>query len=200
MINMLTQKNLLLTLALLAAMKFLVLPLISWQQDHISEIKGKYRQLTKVSSILDKKSVYRDITSSLAARVASSRGYFFKDSDLVKLEVQRHIEKIFESNGLAIKGLSWISDSPGEVRQLRLRVSFSGAQEHMIETFWALAASKKLIRKVEFRQQFKGISAGELGATAGHVTLEIYAATDDFWPPTATAVLGDPNDVKGPIL
>lgn len=197
MINMLSQKNLLFTLVLLAAMKFLVSPLISWQQNYISEIKSKYRQLTKVSSIIDNQSVYRDITSSLAARMAGSRGYFFKDSDSVKLDVQRHIENIFESNGLAIKGLSWVSDSPGEVRQLRLRVRFAGAQEHMIKTFWALAVSKKLIRKVEFRQQFKVVSVGELGFTAGHVTLEIYAATDDYWPLTATAVLGDPNGVKG---
>ena len=48
----LTQKNLLLALALLLSLKFALMPLIQWQASKIDKLSAKARQLDKVDLVI----------------------------------------------------------------------------------------------------------------------------------------------------
>ena len=54
---------------------------------------------------------------------------------------------------------------------------FSGSLPSMIEVFWALGASPKVVKIVDWRQQVKSYGEDDLGAVSGNVTIEVFVSS-----------------------
>ena len=178
--DFLSRKNLLLVMTFLVAVKFLLLPALAWQEEEIQDLKAKQRQLAKLSGIVDSQGEHSEILRNLMGSAKDLQGYFYVDSEALKLRIQKDVESIFESNGIALKSFNWVLDSKESPRKLRAMVSFSGNQDQMIRTYWQLAASPKLVQLIESRQKMKFDRPGQLGSTQGNVTLEFYALKTNF--------------------
>lgn len=178
MANLMTQKNLLLLLAVLLGVKFLLIPLIEWQDASIDALDAASRQLSKVERVIAAESRYRDELEVVRAQLESANSRIYEYSDTIKLDIQRDLEELFvASGGLTVTGFNWVADSSKEsdsVRVLRGIVYFSGPLSSMIETFWAMGASSKVIRIVDWRQQVQSYGLDVLGGTSGNVTLEFF--------------------------
>ena len=105
----------------------------------------------------------------------------YQNTDSVKLNVQRDLEGLFVTKGgLKVTGFNWVvgsSESPNSVGVLRAVVYFSGSLPSMIEVFWALGASPKVVKIVDWRQQVKSYGEDDLGAVSGNVTIEVFVSS-----------------------
>ena len=179
----LTQKNLLLALALLLSLKFALMPLIQWQASKIDKLSAKARQLDKVDLVIKNENLYLAELDILRAHLEKSSDFIYRDSDGTKLSIQRDLEEIFIQGGLIVTGFSWVLDSresPESVRVLRGTVYFSGATSTMVKVFWTMASSSRIIRIVDWRQQIKRYGPDIFGMTSGNVTLEFFASDRYF--------------------
>ena len=185
--DFLSRKNLLGITIFLVVVKFLLLPILAWQENKIQDLTAKYRQLTKISDVVEAQDDYSRILSELKMSVKDAEGYFYVDSDALKLTIQKDMESIFEINGLVLRSFNWVLDSKDNQRRLRAKVSFSGNQEQMIRTYWDLSANPQLVQLIESRQKMKFDRPGQLGATEGNVTLEFYALKTNYFENIASS-------------
>lgn len=189
------QKNLLYLLAVLAGLKFALLPLLDWQAAMLDELAAKTRQLGKVDLVIENENLYRAELQKLRAHLDANSNYIYRDFDGTKLSIQRDLEEIFIQGGLSVTGFSWVvdsRDSPDSLRVLRGTVYFSGATSTMVKVFWHMAASSRLVRIVDWRQQIQRYGPDVFGMTSGNVTLEFFASEDYF-----RVGDGDPNSAGG---
>ena len=190
----LTQKNLVMVLALLLSLKFALMPLIQWQAKTIDSLAAKTRQLGKVDLVIENENLYMAELDTLKAHLEKSSDFIYHDSDGTKLRIQRDLEEIFIQGGLTATGFSWVLDSresPESVRVLRGTVYFSGATSSMVEVFWTMASSSRIIKLVDWRQQIKRYGPDIFGMTSGNVTLEFFASDRHFRASDADAEITD---------
>ena len=178
--SVLTKRNLMLFAAVLAAIKFGLLPLLSWQSGKVAELSLKTMKLNKISAMIENQSHAEVAAKRLKGQVREAAIRFYSDGSRTKLLIQTDIETVFERNQVVINGFSWVSDSTDSLRILRAKVFFTGAAEHMIRTFWDLARLPRWVNQIQFNQQIKRFSEQSLGTTEGSVTLEFYALPQDF--------------------
>tara|TARA_B110000208_G_scaffold96488_1_gene120808 strand:+ start:4084 stop:4668 length:585 start_codon:yes stop_codon:yes gene_type:complete len=181
--KLVTQKNLLVAVLLLAAVKFLLIPLFAWQLEMVSELDSKSRRLEKLDLMISKEVLFNEELKALNLQLESKVDQFYVDNHLTQLSIQREVQELFVLNGMESTGFSWVIDSGDSqdfIRVLRGTVFFSGSTKAMIKTFWDLSASHKLIKTVAWYQQIKGQEENALGVTSGNVTLEFYALTGNL--------------------
>ena len=173
------QKNLLLILATLIGMKFILAPLLSWQESAVDMLTASSRQLYKVEDVIANEAYYQEKLKLLRARVRVIDGLMYADADDIKLRIQRDIEALFDVDGFKVTGFTWVMDSSGpdsSIRILRATVYFSGSTAAMVGVFWNLSASAKVMKFIDWRQQIKAFGSDLLGGTAGNVTMEFFVS------------------------
>ena len=189
---------LLFVLGCVVGVKFLVLPILLWQEQILSASQAKYVQLQKVAGIVENEKNLISLEVRLLKELRRNRGFFYVDRKSTKLDIQRDIESIFAANDLDLSSFNWVLDSQGDVRRLRASVSFSGPQDQMIRTLWDISKFKHLLSQVQFRQQFTTFGDAMFGFTQGVITLEAYAvtsiSTDGLEDSTASLV---PTESRG---
>lgn len=173
--KMLSQKNLMILVSLLAVIKFALMPLLDWQKEKLNELEAKAIQLRKVGAVMANKAAYAESILSLQTQLSDEAQKFYVDNARTKLSIQTDIEQVFSANKVMIDSFNWGADSSGLVRVMRAKVRFSGSTENMIRSFWELAHLPRWVRQVESNQQLKNRTNDSLGVTAGNVTLEFYA-------------------------
>ena len=177
---MFAKRNVLLAaLIFLLCLRFFVLPVLDWQAHKVANLQSKSLQLAKVQSVISNQSAYESRLGHLKAAVIAAEKYLYTDSSDTKLDIQKDIYGIFESNDLSIKTFTWGPDSEQAVRKMSATVAFSGPQAGMLLSLWDLSSQEKLFRIQAWRQQFKSLGDTGLGFTTGSLTLEIYAGSKD---------------------
>jgi hypothetical protein len=178
--GLISRNNLLVAMTFLLVIRFLVVPVYSWQQDQLFSLKLKTQQLSKYRFLIAsqgerqaKKSYYEDLLDRAA-------GISFTDQDDVKLQIQKQIETIFDDNSVTAERFDWILDSRGAVRELRASVQFKGSSANVIKTFWDLSRHPKLMRQLDWKFRFKSASSKRLGSASGSIVLEFYALPQNY--------------------
>ena len=174
MTSLISQRNLLLIVLFLLAVKLVLLPVLAWQGSQIADLKSKSLLLKKAEYLKNSEEKFRDTLASIDQKLSASKEYFYVDGSSLKLDIQRGVEDVFLKNKLALTGFNWTMDTPGEVRILRAKISFTGTTDQMVETFWELASSSRLSKPIEWRQQVKSLGS-YFGGTSGFIILEFYA-------------------------
>lgn len=179
--SILTRKNLIAAAGLLMVIKFALLPIVSWQNDKISELQAKFRQLEKVTKILENQSIYSESLSTLRSRLSEETARFYIDNARAQLIIQTDVEQVFARNNVTLDGFSWGVDASGPIRIMRATVRFSGRTSNMIRSFWELERLPRRVKLVESRQQLKTFGGDGLGGTKGSATLEFYVLGEEFF-------------------
>ena len=179
--NLVERKNLLMLMIFLMAVKFMILPLLSWQSAFVSELSIKQRKLDKLSEIIGQAVNFDEELRSQKKILQSLARQAYDDNDSAQLIIQKDVEDTFSSNGLDISTFNWIVDSPGDVRLLRAKIFFSGPNLHVLKTLWDLSMLPKISRQLGWHYHVSYNGAGELGKTDGNLTLEFYAVAHEVW-------------------
>ena len=176
----LSQKNLLIVLAVMLATKYLLLPLIAWQSDEIVALASKQRQVDKLSALTENIGQYQRMYASLGVKLRDAEKYFYADTPNVKLEIQQRVEDLYASNGVAVKGFTWLPETTQQdvsgMRTMTARVSFSGSSDAVIRAFWELSSLPELASYLETRFDLINAISSSLGAMNGHMIVRFYAS------------------------
>jgi ribosomal protein L23 len=170
-----TQKTMLLMVGVLVVLKFGVLPLWAWQSEQLGQLQAKYRQLSKLTTVINGQASYGGQAQQLTAEIARLNDYFYVDSSATKLTIQQDIEKIFAENVIRVEGFSWLVDDQQTLRSLRATVRYSGDYHSMMKALWALANQSKVVRQVDWRQALTAVMGIKAYAAKGTISLEFFA-------------------------
>ena len=179
MTKLMTQRNLLVVLGILVGLKFLLLPLIDWQNDTVQMLKIKRLQLAKIADISSNEVAYNNRLEQYRSNLKEAEKYFFIDDASTRLTFQKKLEQTFQSNGLIITRFNWLLDSPGPVRVLRATVYFSGNARQMMGAFWELSSWPQVVNQLEWQQQMKSSGPEDCCSTYGNLTVQFYAVVPE---------------------
>jgi hypothetical protein len=153
-----------------------------WQQSQVMDVRAKAERISKTTSVIANSEDYKSQLVDALGSVTELQNLFYPDSDDVELIIQRDIEEIFSAHDVNISSFNWLVDSSRPAlegvsyRKLRASINFGGGTANMMETFWMLEASPKLISISDWHQQIRNYESDSLGATSGRVTLEFFTA------------------------
>lgn len=170
-----TQKTMLLMVGVLVVLKFGVLPLWAWQSEQHGQLQAKYRQLSKLTTVVNGQASYGDRSQQLTAEIARLSDYFYNNSSATKLTIQQDIEKIFAEHAISVEGFSWLFDDGQELRSLRATVRYSGDYHSMIKALWTLSNQPKVVRQVDWRQRLQSAAGVKAYTAKGTISLEFFA-------------------------
>jgi hypothetical protein len=97
------------TLVLLLLAKFVVMPLLEWQNDMLLEYKYLKNRLNKENQILNASSDNAILLEKLNANISHASELYYSASSEVefKLERQQHIESLLTDRKLSLSSLAW---------------------------------------------------------------------------------------------
>ena len=181
MIKMLSQRNLLILLAVLAGTKFVVLPLISWQSQKLLELNAKSLQVNKASALMENKASLSQARDVVKTDVKELQKRFFKNSPNIKVSIQQEIEDMFALNKVELSQFNWLTDfnESGEIRVLSAKLRFSGGTGNMIQTFWEFSRRPELIEFIETRYDFR-TNYTRLGTVSGYAIVKFRVLLQSF--------------------
>ena len=175
MSGLITRQNLLLLAGVLVLVRFIFLPVVSWQNEKIESVRLKAKQLDTLDSILARQDAYVEQRVLIDQAIVQAKGVFFSDNGKSKLTIQKKIEEIFKVNNVSIQGFSWVFDESGDIRTLRATLRFQGALKDIVRVFLEMGQIPQIVREVSWRQSIRGGGGDDLGDSTGNVIVEFYA-------------------------
>jgi hypothetical protein len=198
--RLMSRHNLLAVVAILVLIRFLVMPVFSWQQDQLLSLKVKTQQLSRLTFLIENQHQRQEKNAHYKDLLSRASDINFRDQDGAKLHIQKQVENIFDSNSVTMSGFDWILDSEGSVRRLRASVKFKGSSTRIIKTFWDLSRHEKFMRQLDWKFRFKSVSSKTLGSASGSIILEFYALPENHAAEEQTATLAAVGPDKGSEL
>jgi len=155
--------------------RFLIVPVIDWQNDTLFGLNLEKGQLQKMRNLLKSEAQLLDLAQAYDAELSALQEVLFNDTELLKLSVQAELMKTISAAELSVRSFSWVFDKDGPHRTLRAQVSYSGSFGDSIKMLWTLDASPRMFRVVDSRHMIKSQKKDSLGTVEGFLTLEVYA-------------------------
>ena len=131
MSGMMSQRNLLVLLVILVGARFMIVPLLAWQNDQLEIIHSKLRQLSKLELLIGSRSEFADSYQNLSKVFKKAKVDFHSDDDSTKLLIQRQIEDVLSNNDVIMEGFQWVLDESGPVRVLRASIKIRGVKTEL---------------------------------------------------------------------
>ena len=179
--NELKQHALLLSIvALLAAMKFIVVPIIEWQDAIFMEIQQQQKKLSKVGGVVNKKSELTQQNTELTQALAITEKVFFptQTESSFQLKQQKMLEAMLEQYKLKSTRFGWKQSTELtdlSVKKYQLQVFLNGQTTDMVKLMAALEQYSPYIEVSEFIFTIKQQKEKKLGQVRGNLTLHLYA-------------------------
>ena len=172
--SLMSQRNLLITLAVLLSIRFVVVPVLNWQSDMVVQNTAKHTQLQKIISVVENKQNLSDRLAMVVDRKLQRERLFFSSEENIKLNLQKEVEGYFGRHNVKLTGFNWLIDDGEVPRVLRASLSFSAPTADGIKALLQLSLADEFIRQVEWRFRFVGSGDQDLGSMRGDIVLEFY--------------------------
>lgn len=137
------QRNLLLIAALLAALQFVVKPLLQWQRQTIDELSLNQARLERSELLLANADSLATHTAAATALEQKMLAQFpqAQEITLTQIQLQSAIETALRSQQTRIDEFSWLTapeQSGGSLAVMRGKVTFSGDLADIVSAHFAL--------------------------------------------------------------
>ena len=180
----------------LLVIKFVIVPLMEWQEAIFVESAQLEKRLTKVEAVLANEDTISSGVLVLKREIAKVDALLFKSEaeSIFKLEQQQLLEQLLESNELNASNFSWQAKTPLpelDAYKYQVNIRFDGKLANVINTLVALEAHTPWYEIENFNLTTKGNRNESLGfVSGGRVMLNIYVKFS----------LGDePNNFQGAV-
>ena len=163
--------------AILAGMKFVIMPIVEWQDEKISVMHRQETQLNKGLTLLEgKETLVSSLTALSKKREALSKELLGEDQNATsyQLRVQKVINTLIEKNDLRARNSNWLTPlDKGGIEEHRLELSFSGKQKNFIQFLLDIEQQKPKIAVYELTSGISNMATqrGNLGNVNGKVIL-----------------------------
>lgn len=170
---------LLLILIILVSAKFIILPVIEWQNTIVADIKLLDKRSQKVTRVITQNDNTIKLNQLLSEEVKRGNELFFpyQTPSKFKLSQQKLIESLLDKYQLKSQNIGWQTSS--ELTSLYiikhpLQLRFSGKTLDVIKFIAAIEKLEKNIEVIDFNLSLKKQNESSLGQCNGRVTLNFY--------------------------
>ncbi|MDO6426501.1 hypothetical protein Q4489_05720 [Thalassotalea sp. 1_MG-2023] len=171
-----TRKNLLLIVALLAVIRFVIVPIFEWQEEKIDDIDAKITRLDKAENVINRQAKLTTLLSDVQQSNEETEVLYhnFTSTNAMKLSLQQQVEKIFSQHSVKIKNFTWPNELPGNITELRAKVFFDGNTKDLAKLHLALSAQTKLFNIAEWTIHIRKMKEDSLGVASGSLVFSAY--------------------------
>jgi len=144
-------------LTVLMLIRFVIVPIFSWQDEKVAKIQNSKQRIAKTENVIAR---LPQITSALKKLQLSNKNiesFFTKKKSLAafKLQQQQQIESLFTTHGIKVKNFNWAADIPGKISESRAKITFEGKTSDFARLHLAIARLPTLIKVAEWTANIK---------------------------------------------
>ncbi|MDX2369998.1 MAG: hypothetical protein QNK36_16610 [Colwellia sp.] len=170
-------------MAMLVTVKFIILPVFTWQGEVLSEIVRQEKKLAKVKKVLNNDGQENKLGQRVISDLVTAEQLFFSlrtESDF-KLEQQQLIEGFIEKNHISLTNLGWKSASELKevaIKRYQVSIRFNGLFVDVVTLFSELESHSPWLKIEEFNLSSKVQSNDDIGyIKGGRATINLYMNT-----------------------
>lgn len=170
------QKMLLGVLGLLIAIKFVLFPIVDWQNEQVSLIAEKKVRLAKVDNVIEEIDGVSATKQSYLTRNSELMAGFYQvpSSSALKLTLQKELEQIFSARDVKIQNFSWATEIPGDVTEIRANIAFRGTLSNLIKLQMDLEQNNRLFSQINWSLQVQKMNKQSLGTVRGRMLISAF--------------------------
>lgn len=183
--SLLSNKPLMLTLiGLLLAIKFVLQPIVEWQNKKVDDIFLLERQLNKGLGLIQNEEILKSQLSQVSERLkALTKTVLGRDENVAayQLRVQKQIEELMEKHDIVARNVNWLSPQiDGYSEEHKIEMNLSGQSKDFVLFLLDIEQTTPKMAVVEFStlisRQYP--SRKKLGNITGRLVLAGWRATD----------------------
>lgn len=174
-------------IAALLFLRFLLIPLIQWQNDQIVTIAMLERKIEKVDVFLQSEDLFNEQYLALSNALTNLEYHIFlyQDESTFQLKQQKIVESNLLKSTLKISSIGWqntiaSNDLPLLLFSLEFRVS--GKTNKIIEYLTQLQSQEKTPDIQAINLSFRNQNQGSLGSISARVRITYYMFNNDYVP------------------
>ncbi|WP_286271768.1 hypothetical protein [Thalassotalea hakodatensis] len=170
------RKNLLLVVALLAAIRFIVVPVFDWQQENIDDITAKATRLNKAENVIARKETLAVSLTDVEKINERTKTLYhsFSSTNEMKLSLQQQVEKKFSQHKVKIKNFTWPNELEGDIKELRAKIFFEGDTNDIALLHMDLSDQATFFNIVEWTIYIRRMKENSLGEASGSLVFSAY--------------------------
>ncbi|REL30228.1 hypothetical protein [Thalassotalea euphylliae] len=167
-------------IAFLAAIKFILLPVLDWQEDKLTSIGVLEERLLKTERLLSNESKMAEAVSSLSVKVGGLDDLLFtQGQDVVQFQLghQEVIEGLLSENKLSVKRTSWLMPSKtDEYEEHKVEITVSGSFKQLMTSLLAIEGLKPKVALASYTMNISRMKASSLrlGRVSGKITFAVW--------------------------
>lgn len=179
MVDLKKNSYLLLCLVALVTTKFLILPLLSWQDERLAEIKLLKKKVNKAEKVISDLPLLEEqlIIINAQVDVLQNAVFDYADEGVFQLTLQKELEKTFDSHQVSILNLGWKAVSQVDdwgLLKYEVEINFNGSTRNFILLLKAIETNEKWMSINNFNYRFDPLKKGALGSVAGRLSINFY--------------------------
>lgn len=163
-------------LAILLIARFILVPILDWQQEQITQITAKEQRLVKTNNILARLPQINSALEQLKQGNQKHQSRYFNQasSNTFKLQMQQKVEALFSKYNLKVTNFNWVAEINEQITQVRAKISFEGETKDFAMLQLAIAQLPKLLNIKQWSLHIKQMNEHSLGNANGSIVLTAY--------------------------
>ena len=166
-------------IAILLYFKFIMVPILEWQDTNLLKLALLERKINKVEQLLTNKVSIEKSQNDLSEHLKKLNHNFFQPQPVeeFKLQQQKLIEQELTSLGLNINSIGWknnqnLDNAP--LTQFQVDIGFSGKSEQVIEYLLSVSSHVPISEVMVMNLSFQRQQIGQLGSLRARIRLAYY--------------------------
>lgn len=128
---------------ILIIIKFILLPVIEWQNEKVDSLVVKTRQLAKVAPLIDSKDQLASMQGKLAGASDNLNKRFpgFNANENLRVKTQRDVETVVKEIGVNLEVFDWLAEIDSEqtsLKQVQFKIDVRGELKQLVNFHWQL--------------------------------------------------------------
>lgn len=169
-------KLMLFILAILLTLQFIIVPILTWQDEKLAQIQSSSKRLFKANNVIERLPQIQKILLALQKQnhILEASYYNKASLDTFKLEFQQQIEALFEQYNMNVQGFRWVTELTGELTEVRIDINFKGKLKDFSLFQLALAQQPKHLNIAQWSLNIKKMDETSLGTVNGNLLMFAY--------------------------
>lgn len=185
MVELKQRVGLLFFLAVLLVAKFILVPVFSWQNETLMNIKSLEKKYYKITNVLSNEAGNAKNLEYVTTQLNKAEHVFFSNQPEAnfKLVQQKKIEKLIEEHQIKVANIGWqtVTDIPElSATRYSLQLVFSGLAPDAVTFINTLEAQEQYIKLSEIILALSGQNDQKLGLLRGKLVLEFFVANKNI--------------------
>jgi len=173
------QMFLLSIVAVLLVVKFIIVPVLDWQNEIKTEIENKSRQLAKMERATDNVDDYQRHIKELNQSIEHQLKLFYPFSleSKFKIDYQKRLEAIAAEHNVLLTNIGWnsvLTVSEQRLEQYEVAVYYRGETIDFARFIKAIESTEQVTNVKDLNMSFRGQRDEKLGKISGNFVLNFY--------------------------